>query len=68
MPSASLKLLNLNQDHPLKNVFWSNLFKILVMITSVIEMLELQKTLVTWPHVQYNFLLVRSWTEIMTSK
>ena len=34
MPSASPKLLNFNQQH-------SNLYKIEVMITSLIEMLEL---------------------------
>ena len=42
MPSASPKLLNLNQDYPSKKCFfWSNLYKIEVMITSFIEMLEL---------------------------
>ena len=40
--SASLKLLNLNQDHPLKKqFFWSNPYKIEVMITSIMEMLVL---------------------------
>ena len=40
--SASPKLLNLNQDHPSKKwFFWSNPYKIKVMITSLIEMLEL---------------------------
>ena len=40
--SASLKLLTLNQDHPLKKCFsWSNSYKIEVMITSLIEMVEL---------------------------
>ena len=47
MPSTSPKLFNLNQ----KIVFWSNPSKNEVMITSLIEMLEL----VTWPHLQYNF-------------
>ena len=37
LPSASPKLLHLNKDHPL----WSNPYKIEVMITSLIEMLEL---------------------------
>ena len=42
IPSASLKLLNLNQDHPSKNqFFWSNPHKIEVMITSIMEMLVL---------------------------
>ena len=33
------ELLSLNQDHP--SNFWSNSYKIKVMITSLIEMLEL---------------------------
>ena len=42
VPSASPKLLNLNQDHPSKTVvFWSNPYKIEVVITSLIEMLQL---------------------------
>ena len=42
VPSGSPKLLNLNQDHPSKKCFfWSNPYKIEVMITSPIEMLEL---------------------------
>ena len=42
IPSATPKLLNLNQDHsPQKVVFWSNPYKIEVMITSLIEILEL---------------------------
>ena len=41
IPSASPKLLNLNQDQPSKKeFFWSNPYKIDVMITSLIEMLE----------------------------
>ena len=41
-PSASLKLLNLNQDYPSKKwFFWSNPYKIEVMITSLKETLEL---------------------------
>ena len=40
--SASPKLLNLNQEHPSKNVFfWSNPYKIEIMLTSLIEILEL---------------------------
>ena len=42
VPSASPKLLNLNQDHPSKKQFFrSNPYKIEVMVTSFIEMLEL---------------------------
>ena len=42
IPSASLNLLNLNYEHPLKNWFlWSNPYKIEVNITFLIEMLEL---------------------------
>ena len=40
LPSASPKLLNLNQDHPSKKrSFWSNPYKIGVMITFLIEIL-----------------------------
>ena len=42
VPSASHKLLNLNQDHLSKKRFsWSNPYKIEVMITFLIEMLQL---------------------------
>ena len=42
--NADPTLLNLNQAHPLKNCFSSsNRYKIVVMITSLIEMLELPK-------------------------
>ena len=41
IPSSSTKSLNLNQDHPLQKLFWSNSYKIDVMITSLIEMLVL---------------------------
>ena len=42
VPSVSPKLLNLNQDHPSKKwFFWSNPYKIEVMITFLIEMLQL---------------------------
>ena len=42
VPSASSKLLNLNQEHPSKKwFFWCNPYKIEVMITSIIKMLEL---------------------------
>ena len=41
VPSASPKLLNLNQDQPSKKCFfWSNPYKIEVMITSLTQMLE----------------------------
>ena len=40
--SANPKLLNLNQDHSSKKrFFWSNPYKIEVMITSLTQMLEL---------------------------
>ena len=42
VPSASPKLLNLDQDHPSKKwFFWSNPYNIEVVITSLIEMLQL---------------------------
>ena len=41
IPSSSTKSLNLNQDHPLQKLFWSNSYKLGVMITSLIEMLVL---------------------------
>ena len=42
MPSASLKLSNLNQGTAQKNgFFWSNFYNIEVMITSLTEMQEL---------------------------
>ena len=42
IPSASPKLLNLNQEHPSKKLaFRSNPYKIEMMITSFIEVLEL---------------------------
>ena len=40
-PSTSRKLLNLNQDHPLKNLFFKlNPYKIEIMIAYLIEMSE----------------------------
>ena len=42
LPSASPKLLNFNQDHPSKKwFFWSNTYKIEVVVTSLTEILEL---------------------------
>ena len=42
LPSASPKLLNLNQNHPSKKrFFWSNTYKIDVMITFLIEIPQL---------------------------
>ena len=42
IPSTSPKLLNVNQDHPpKKRFFWSSSYKIDVMITSLIQILEL---------------------------
>ena len=41
VPSASPKLLNLNRGHPSKKrFFWSNPYKIEVMITFLMEMLQ----------------------------
>ena len=43
-PTSFFPLLNFNQEQPSKNKFlWSNPYKIDVMITSHIEMLDLQK-------------------------
>ena len=70
IPSDNPKLLNLNQDYPSKKVFfWSNCYKIEVMITSLEEMLELPN----FGHMtklfdsRDNILLVTSYTELMTS-
>ena len=54
--SASLKLLNLNQDHRSKNwFFWSNRYKIELILTSLVEMLLTK----FWPHDQiYNIIWV----------
>ena len=42
LPSTSPKLLNLNQDNlSKKQFFWSNPYKIEIMITFLIEMLQL---------------------------
>ena len=42
IPNTSPKVLTLNQEHPSKNwLFWSTSYKIEIMITSLIEMLEL---------------------------
>ena len=60
IPNANLKLLNVNQDHPAKNwYFCSNLYKIEVIIASLIDMLKLP--------LHYNLshvvkFLVRLWT------
>ena len=41
VPSASSKLLNLNQDHPSKKAFfWSNSYKIVISVTCLIEIPE----------------------------
>ena len=51
IPSPSSKLLHLNQDHSSKKYFfWSNPYKIEVMITSHIT----SQTLVTWSHFQHD--------------
>ena len=55
MPSASLRLLYLNQEHTSENyVFWSNPYKIKVMITSLIIILELPNFGHMRPHLQYD--------------
>ena len=41
MPSTRPKLLNLDQYHLSKNVFWSNPYKVKVKMISLIEILEL---------------------------
>ena len=42
IPSASPRLLHLDQKYPQKNCFfWTNPYEIEVMITSLIEMLQL---------------------------
>ena len=42
LTSTGPRLLNLNQDHPQKNFFfWSDPYKILLRITSIIEILNL---------------------------
>ena len=72
--SASPKLLNWNQKHPSKNrFFWLNPYKIKVMLTSLIVMLELPNfrrmtTFTIWFESRDKILLVASWTEIMTSQ
>ena len=54
IPSSSTKLLNLNQDHPLQKLFWSNSYKIDVMITSLIEILVLLNLgHMTTPKIQF---------------
>ena len=41
IPSVSPKLLNLNQEHPSKKwFFWSNPYKIEIMITLMLELLN----------------------------
>ena len=72
-PSASPKLLNLNQEHPSKKrFFWSNPYKIEVAITSLIEMLELPNfghmNVSTIKLISHDkILLVTSSTGILTS-
>ena len=72
-PSASPKLLNLNQDYrSKKSFFWSNSYKIEVMITSQIEMIELQNFgHMTECTIRFEspdkILFLTSWTGIMTS-
>ena len=66
MPSTSPKLLSLNQDHPSKKwFFWSNPYKIEVMVTSLIEMLDLPNFGHMTTLTTINF-LVTSWKETKT--
>ena len=66
MPSTSPKLLSLNQDYPSKKwFFWSNPYKIEVMVTSLIEMLDLPNFGHMTTLTTINF-LVTSWKEIKT--
>ena len=73
VPSASPKLSNLNQDHPSKKeFFWSNLYKIEVIIIFLIEMLQLPKfghiaTSIIKVESLDHILLVMSWSKIMMS-
>ena len=60
IPSTSPKSLNLNQRTP-QNIwcFWSNVYKIMVMITSLIRMLESPKR---WSHNYiYNIIWITLW-------
>ena len=67
MPSANPKLLNLNQDHSSKKQFFcSNHYKIEVMITPLIEVLELlnfglMTASIIWFESRDKILLVTSW-------
>ena len=70
-PSASHRLLNLNQEHLFKKFLWSNPYKVKIMRSSLMEMLELRNFgHVTTSTIQfdsrYKILLVTSWTEVMT--
>ena len=73
MPSTTLKLVNLNQDNASKkSVFLAKSLKIKVMITFLIEMLELPSFGNMNTSIEFEThdktLLMTSWTEIMTSK
>ena len=74
VPSASPKLSKLNRDHPSKKqFFWSNPYKIKVVITSLIEMLQLpnfghMNTSTMYLESCDKVLLVTSLTENMTSQ
>ena len=73
VPSASPKLLNLNQDHlSKKRFFWTNVYKIDLMITFLIETPQLpnfnqMNKSIIWFESRDRIFLVTSWTEIMTS-
>ena len=59
IPSASQKILNLNQEHPPKKWFlWPDRYEIEIMMTSLIEMLELPN-FDPWSHDDiYNIICV----------
>ena len=74
MPSANPKLLKrMFKSNPQKNCFfWSNLYQITVMITSLIEMQELlnfghMTTSTKQFESRDKILLVTSWIKIITS-
>ena len=76
MPSASPQIIELEARPPLRKsekwFFWSNPYKIEVMVTSLIELLVLSDFHhMTTSTIQFEpcnkILLVTSWTEIMRS-
>ena len=72
IPGASPELLNLNQEHNSKKLFfWSNPYKIEVMITSLIKMLPNfghMTASTIWFESCDKILLMMSWAKIMMAK